>query len=125
MVFVGLDPHHARRLGSPKAERECRRERDWHLAEKVTHFTPADNTRDTVLERDRLQAPFEDSEQGTSVTRVHRVLAGNKPDVGGDPREAFALDRTEIDKDRDASDLVRGHHPSSSDQITTSLIRRD
>ena len=125
MVFVRLDPHDARRLGGAKAERERRRERDRHLAEKLTDPTSADNTRNPFLERDGLQRPFENREQGAPVTRVHRVLAGHEPDVGSDARKAFALDRAKIRKDRDAGDLVRGHHASPSNPVTTSLIRRD
>ena len=86
VIFVSLDPHDARRLGSAKAERERRRERDRHLAKELAHTTSADDARDSVLERDRLEASFEDREQRSPVTRVHRVLAGHEPDVGGDPR---------------------------------------
>jgi hypothetical protein len=69
--------------------------------------------------------PFEHREEGAPVTRVHRVLAGHKPYVCGDPRDALALDLAEVGKDRDAGDLARGHHSGSSSPLETSLIRRD
>ena len=46
VVVVRLDPHHARRLGGPEADREDGAERDRHLAEDVARLALADDALD-------------------------------------------------------------------------------
>ena len=63
VVVVRLDPHHARRLGRAKPDREDRAERDRHLAEDVAGLPLADDALDPVDELDRLDAALEHGEE--------------------------------------------------------------
>ena len=110
MVVAGLDAHDARRLRGAEPERERRPERDRHLADEVAHHPPADDGLDAVDDLDRLEPALQHREQRSLVARVHQVLPGQDPDVGGEPCEPRPLGGPEVREELDTGDLVCGHH---------------
>ena len=70
----------------------------------------ADDARDPVDELDRLDAALEDGEERALVALVHRVLAGDEPDVRRGPREPLALDLARPAKIAIPAISSAGHH---------------
>ena len=125
MVVVRLDPHDARRLGRPEADREDRPEHDRHLAEDVAGLPLADDALDPVDELDRLDPTLEHGEERPLVALVRRVLARHEADVAAARAEPLALGRLEAREDREPPDLLRGDHASRRPVEQTALTALD
>ena len=110
MVIARLYPKDARRLGRAKAHREHGSERNRPLAEDVARVTFADHALDPVDRLDRLDPTLEHCEERRFGALGRGVLACSEPDVRRRPRQALARSRVERSEQRDASDLLRGHH---------------
>jgi hypothetical protein len=110
VVVVRLDSYDARRLCSPKPDREECSERDRHLPEDVSWLALADDALDSIDKFDRLDATIEQAEERSLVALVCCVFAGVEVDVGGNTTEPLAIRRLETLEHSDAADLVRRHH---------------
>jgi hypothetical protein len=110
VVVVGVDPHYARRLGGAEPDREHGPERDRDLSEDVAGQSLPEHALDPVDEPGRLDATLEHGEEGSLGALVRRVLARHEADVGGHSGEPLALGRVQAREERDAGDLLGGHH---------------
>ena len=110
MVLVRVEAEDTGRLGGSEPDREDRPERDRHLAEDVSGDALADDGRNAVVDPHRMDASFEQAEERPLALRLGRVLVRGEADVRGCPRDPPALLEPEVGEDRDAGDLLGGHH---------------